>query len=288
MMPSLMSAEAPRTAAPSVFSVPKRDGEANALESLVQRSNPVREISPNSISGGQSKKEGVGPSQQREFSLELVAVPQVVLSADKLQGAASFARNMQRVSQGLAKAGELSADQLIAEYLKLEMTDPNNSVETHNELYEGLSRLRQAAIDEALAKSERAEEMKKEADHYASTFGAFGDFLGLVATVAAIGGAIFTSGATLLLLGIAGSVCGAVSAGINLSATQQSLEAQTVDVMASRMRQFAELNQAGVEEEAKVIELILESKNKAVQAVMKMINANHGTQLKLISGSRSF
>lgn len=62
---------------------------------------------------------------------------------------------------------ELSAEDLLAAFLKINIEDPNNNPETHNKLHELSTTLRQLAIENAKQEIRKAEEAKKEADRYA-------------------------------------------------------------------------------------------------------------------------
>jgi len=53
----------------------------------------------------------------------------------------------------------LSADQLLAEFLKLNINDPNANVETQDKLYQVASQMRQLELDNAKKKIENAEEL---------------------------------------------------------------------------------------------------------------------------------
>ena len=220
-------------------------------------------------------------------TLPPVAGPVSELTKEHKEGAAAFALSLEQVVQSCSRISGLDGEALLAEFLKLEVEDPNNSVETHHQLYESLSTLRQNAIDEALSRSERAEELKKEADDYASTFGPIANALHIVGAAVAIGGAIFTGGATLALLSCVSALTQVAGAGIHLNTQTKTADASMMDVLASRMRQFSELHQAQISEEFEIINMIMESKNKAIANVMRMLNENMGVSMKLISVGQS-
>jgi nitrogenase molybdenum-iron protein alpha/beta subunit len=72
-------------------------------------------------------------------------------------------------------------------------------------------------------------------------------------------------------------------AGANLTAAEKAADAQQMDVDAKRLRLMAEMFQEQLEEENAIIEMIVESKNKAVENVIKMMNAAFGTSQKIMA-----
>lgn len=163
---------------------------------------------------------GTGESQLRP-----AMPPRVEMTTARRNGAISFAQNVDRamndflVSPGgralpmdagaalrtgttqleLQYRGlqDLSADALLAAFMKLNINDPNNAVETHNKLYEVSTELRQLAIDEAKKKIERAQEAMKEAQAYASQ----AQYISNVVTVISVVCSVFTMGASLAAMG---------------------------------------------------------------------------------------
>ncbi|MBI3178836.1 MAG: hypothetical protein HYZ27_04205, partial [Deltaproteobacteria bacterium] len=129
-----------------------------------------------------------------ETQLKPPGPPRIELNKELRAGAETFARNIDVAFNNIFKKGvgasdatapggvtgptttqqddirrmaELSADVLLAAFLKLNISDPNNSVETHNKLHEIMTDLRQKAIDDARAKIETAQAQMKEAQEYA-------------------------------------------------------------------------------------------------------------------------
>ncbi|MED5464439.1 MAG: hypothetical protein VX699_07285 [Myxococcota bacterium] len=115
--------------------------------------------------------------------------------------------------------GELSADALLAEFLKLGILDPNNSVETHNALHEGLSILKQKGIEDAQKKSQEAQELKKEAQDYAKNAQIIGAVVSAVMIALTVVLTVVTLGATAgLVVGaciLAGGLIGGITAAAN-------------------------------------------------------------------------
>ena len=72
-----------------------------------------------------------------------------------------------------------------------------------------------------------------------------------------------------------------------LNTQTKTADASMMDVLASRMRQFSELHQAQISEEFEIINMIMESKNKAIANVMRMLNENMCVSMKLISVGQS-
>lgn len=158
-----------------------------------------------------------------ETQLSPAAPPPVTLNAQTAAGAQAFAENMDLAmnnylltqadngTQPLAGTeagltavgdgkyfirgvGELSADDLLAAFLKVNITDPNNSTETHNKLHQIASTMRQQAIAEAKKKIERAQEMRKEAEQYAQQ----AEYIMTIVQVASMAAAVFTMGSSVL------------------------------------------------------------------------------------------
>lgn len=101
------------------------------------------------------------------------------------------------VDPSTLKAGkDLSADQLMAEFLKLNINDPNNSVETHNEMAKLNTTLRQQGIKAAQDKAANANEEMKSAQKYGDQM----DAVFLVMDIASIVIGIFTFGAGTVAL----------------------------------------------------------------------------------------
>lgn len=67
----------------------------------------------------------------------------------------------------MRRIAELTADILLAAFLKLNINDPNNSVQTHNQLQTVMTELRQQAINNAREAEKNAEVARKEAENYA-------------------------------------------------------------------------------------------------------------------------
>jgi hypothetical protein len=89
---------------------------------------------------------------------------------------------------------ELNADLLLALFLKLNIADPNNSVETHNKLAEAMNKLRELAIYEAKKKIELAQQLMKEAE---SSGGGYFETFGMITQILSLVSALVTFGATL-------------------------------------------------------------------------------------------
>ena len=72
-------------------------------------------------------------------------------------------------------------------------------------------------------------------------------------------------------------------AGANLTAAEKSADAQLAGLDAKRMRMMAEMFQEQLEDENAIIEMLVESKNKTVENVIKMMNAAFGTSQKIMA-----
>ena len=73
------------------------------------------------------------------------------------------------------------------------------------------------------------------------------------------------------------------TAGANFEATRRSTDAQLADNDAKRFRLLGEMFQDQLEEENQIIQMLMESKNKTVDAVIKMMNASFGTSQKIMA-----
>ncbi len=95
--------------------------------------------------------------------------PSAPITAQPVSAAArSFAESISAFDVNHMNIGELDSDSLTAAFLKLNISDPNENVETHDALYTAASNLRQAAIDEEEKENDRVEELQHEATKYAA------------------------------------------------------------------------------------------------------------------------
>jgi len=223
-----------------------------------------------------------------------VVAPTVQMTPELRRGAQSFSNNFSIAMDDVLANGDLSKmkpDQMLAAFLKLNIEDPNNSVETHNRLSEVMSELRQKAIDDAKAKIAEAEKMREEAEKYAGVV----DMINIVVTsVLMIGAAVLTAAtfgiggfalpaAAAAAISISMALAGCLQAGANLTAAEKSLDAQEMALDSKRSQQQADRAQDQLEEEAAIMEMIMESKNQMVESVLKMMNASFGVNQKILA-----
>ncbi|MEO1174773.1 MAG: hypothetical protein AAFX94_22380, partial [Myxococcota bacterium] len=154
-----------------------------------------------------------------ETSLPPAAPPALELSPELQVGAVTFATNLDtalnnylttKTQEGQVPVSastmngsaegtwfkdlsSLSADDLLAAFLKVNITDPNNNVETHNKLHAVATDMRHLAIHEAKKKIENAQEARKEAEQYAQQ----AEYISNIITVVSIVASVFTFGASL-------------------------------------------------------------------------------------------
>lgn len=226
--------------------------------------------------------------------LSPVAPPTVEMTPELRRGAQSFTNNFSiAIDDALANRdlSKMKPDQMLAAFLKLNIEDPNNSVETHNRLSEVMSELRQRAIDDAKAKIAEAEKMREEAEKYAGVV----DVINVIATAVILVGAAVLTAATFGVGGLvlapaaiaaisgAMALTGCLQAAANLNAQQKSLDAQDMALDSKRSQQQADRAQDQLEEEAAIMEMIMESKNQMVESVLKMMNASFGVNQKIIA-----
>lgn len=219
----------------------------------------------------------------------------------------------------LGKLAHQSADRLLAEFMKLNINDPNNSAETQNQLREVVSQLRKQGVESAEDRALVAKESLDKTRMFAGAAKVLGVVAAVVVTVAAVSIAAVTFGAAAPLM------VGAAAAGVNAfltaggpekigKAAQKFLEIAgrlgrppTTDRMLrrpglvpfsnpfpkpegapsgpspARLRKLAESMQQRMEEGSEVIKTVMESKNQAVDAVMKMMRQVYATQTKVMS-----
>jgi hypothetical protein len=184
---------------------------------------------------------------------------------------------------------DLTADVLLAAFLKLNIMDPNNSVETHQRLHTVMSKLRQRAIADAKQKMKVAAELRKEAEKAADSAAYVSNLMStiriivcLVALVCAI-----IMPAFLVVIAIVAAIISCattiVEAAANKKAQVATCDAAQSGAMAKRALLMADRAQEQIEEEAEMIKVIIESKNKMVESVMRMLNAMFGASQKLMS-----
>ena len=80
-----------------------------------------------------------------------------------------------------------------------------------------------------------------------------------------------------------GSILGEIARGIvNGKSAEMTADARQQQLMAERMRHMAELFQSQLEEEGEIIEMLMTSKNQALDAVLRMLNANFASNQKIM------
>ncbi|MBI5508548.1 MAG: hypothetical protein HY903_07330 [Deltaproteobacteria bacterium] len=169
--------------------------------------------------------------------------PTVAWSSEIAQGARAFANNIDHAGTGLAEAlsasqtekdlarmRDMSADLLLAIFLKLNITDPNNSVETHAKLIDVMSELRQLAIAEAKKRIERAQELMKEAESSGGYMDSFGIIMQVIGAIASI----FTMGA---------AAAATAAAQTAMQTAQQALQQTMQQMMQQLTQQLSQMTQ---------------------------------------------
>ena len=129
--------------------------------------------------------------------------------------AASAAKNLAALTPDqFKKLAELSADVLLAAFLKLNITDPNNNVDTQNRLQEIMTTLRQKGIDDAKKASANAQELRKNAEAYAQKAQIFSTLIQVVMIIVSLVLAAITFGAAGVLMVAVCMVVGALIGGM--------------------------------------------------------------------------
>jgi Flp pilus assembly protein TadB len=190
------------------------------------------------------------------------------------------------------RLSELSADLLMAAFLKLNVTDPNNSVETHQDLHTAMSKLRERAIRDAQQKMKVAAKLRAEAEKEADKAGYVSTLMSVIRIVLCVVALICMcipglQGPALLIImiviALACCACTVVEAKANNDAANASIDAGQAGLMGKRAQMMAEQMQEQLEQEAEIMKMIIESKNKMVEAVIRMMNAAFGSAQKLMS-----
>lgn len=127
-------------------------------------------------------------------------------------------------SGNMRSISELTADMLLALFLKLNINDPNNSVETHNKLHKLSTNLRQQGIQEARDKAKTAQEMMKEAEAYAQKAAMIGKVVMVIMIVLMVIVTVLTFGAAAPAAGAAFSAAMAAQAS-TMAAIQAAIQA---------------------------------------------------------------
>ncbi len=180
----------------------------------------------------------------------------------------------------------VNPDMLLAAFLKLNITDPNNSVDTHNKLHELATRMRQQALENAKKALQNARELMMEALRELEKAEAMAEALMilsiLLAVVAMIAGQIMAIIAALIKL-----VAEIVVAQMQLAAQLKMADAKELENYGKGRRLNAEINQNQVEDETEIMKRIMEDKNRTVDAVIKMSQLSFASSSKLLSASIS-
>ena len=246
-LPPVPPATVESSTAASTASVPQQGAELRALLATAglletQSTTGVQAVSQTTTARDTEAARGV---------MAPVTAPTVELTPELRRGAQSFSNNFSIAMDDVLADGDLSKmkpDQMLAAFLKLNIEDPNNSVETHNRLSEVMSELRQRAIDDAKAKIAEAEKMREEAEKYAGVV----DMINIVVTsVLMIGAAVLTAAtfgiggfalpaAAAAAISISMALAGVVQAGANLTAAEKSLDAQEMALDSKRSQQQAD------------------------------------------------
>lgn len=282
-----------------------------------------------------TSKSGLGRSQpiygSGQGQLRPATPRPVSMNADTVRAAQSFATNLDRainsallsaiptekavrssstapngvdgLLDGLHPRGldALSTDNLLAAFLSLNITDPNNNPETHNKLHEIASQMRQLGIDESKERIENAQEAKQEADAY----GRQAQYVSTAVAAVTVVSAAFTMGATLagtaaigataagtatlatasqvgVLTAMSGQI---VEAGVKRKETELHADASEARNDSARYELTGELHQDVLEAEADIMSEIMESKNRVVESVTSMLDASSISTQRLMAAA---
>ena len=308
------------SAVPAAAATPDHKAMQEAIELALRKAGYVRQADGSvivldstalpKVTAAASAQGAVLPPKSytgKTVSLPPPSPPPVVLTADTKANATTFATNLDKGMTDFLTTGtdadgqvvprgvtELTTDMLLAAFLKLQMTDPNNEVTTHEALSQAMSSIRKEALQEAQAKEQRAIAGMQDAQKKADQASQIATLALVVAIVAAVILIVATMGAgslaavpLLLKVGliVACAACSIGSAVATYQASSAATEAEEQDLLAQRAQKMAQMAQDMVKGESEIIKLILESKNKTVEAVMQMLNAMFASTLKLQSAA---
>jgi hypothetical protein len=254
-------------------------------EAKVANLTPATKIAGGSTTGGTTKSLWA-------MARDINQSPQAVQYRQELAATATSPTTRTEHQEMFRRITELTADVLLAAFLKLNIMDPNNSVETHQKLHGLMSKLRQRAIADAKQKMKVAEELRLEAEKEAEDAAYISSLMSMIKIIVCVVALLcmFIPGVNAVVLAIvaivAALVCCAatiVEAKANKDAATASCDASQAGVMAKRAQLMAERAQEQIEEEAEIIKMIIESKNKMVDSVIRMLNAMFGASQKLMS-----
>lgn len=191
------------------------------------------------------------------------SAPKQQLTPALSAAAESFATNL-----GLVEDCD-SADSLTLAFLKLNLTDANESVQMHQELVEVQSQLRQMAIDEAQQANRNASELQKELEK-AANFAATLSNVFLALQIAAHAAQIAT-GAPVAVIMTGVSQLAMAPANLNIALKQADIH-ETKNI-ANRHNVMADEAQQALSNEADLVNSLMTHKNDTVDTVFQMINA---------------
>ena len=170
----------------------------------------------------------------------------------------------------------LSPDQLLTEFLKLNINDPNENVQTYNTLYDLASKMREMAIEEAQKKIENAIELMREAQKYADQVEQYADMAGML-------------GMVMGLLGPLGAIMSAIMqivvAIAQYQAAQMMADAKEEKNNGERFNFMGDMHQDQIQDTAQIINDIMQHKNDMVDAVLQMSASTFASKQQLLSAS---
>jgi hypothetical protein len=230
--PSISGHGAPTEAELTAYMERARGG-TEASEAAEAKSTTGAAAAKDTTGVGKSRGAAAAARLAEGLKLAPAGAPKIKLTDEHTKGATTLMNNLgpameqamtsvKAASMGnktTEQLSEMSADCMLAEYLKLEITDPNNSVETHQKLHTALSVLRKKGIKDAQVKAETAEAAKKEAQQYAETAGIIGTIVSVLMIALSVVLAAVTFGAASALVVVACVAAGALIGGIAAAAS---------------------------------------------------------------------
>ena len=201
-----------------------------------------------------------------------------------------FSNNFSIAMDDVLADGDLSKmkpDQMLAAFLKLNIEDPNNSVETHNRLSEVMVSVNNAQL--MTRKPLKLKDARRGEIRWCGRYDQYRGYQCLNDWCCCSDRRdirywrLCLTAAAAAAISISMALAGVVQAGANLTAAEKSLDAQEMALDSKRSQQQADRAQDQLEEEAAIMEMIMESKNQMVENVLKMMNASFGVNQKILA-----
>jgi CHASE3 domain sensor protein len=275
------------------------DSEAETQAFMAQYSRLM-----DGIVGGRAGRTGNAEGAEAEAKRVLELLGQDPATAAERLGDPAFRGAIEKAAgkmygeDGLQGSHEVTADNALFEFLKLNINDPTNDVKTQNDLADLLSSVKQGRLKDALDQMNKslreAEEAQKKQED-ANFWGILAIIVAVIVTIVLTVLNIFCFGSLTALEVAAICAMGAMISGAFAvaaaykqdDATDAALDSAESQNTAKMYEHLAQMLQEMIEEVNGIVQMILESKNKTVEAALKMSEQGHASRMKLMSATAS-